>query len=255
MHLFQDSTIRKRRNKSLGSLAAAKPTAHIIRERLLDVRWNFGIGLAIGAFRETQEFMVKADRWLMVDSSAERLKRFAGDAMAVCAKEEILPLEVESMDLCVSFLTMHRTNNLHIHLEQMYHVLRPGGMFLGTLPGGKTLVELQESLMEGEAACSSTAAMRVGPFMDLANGVGLLQNAGFHMCMGDRETFTFYYPSMTDICAHIRGAGENYLLAEATPSLSAPALTHAENHYRELYSRKEGLQATFEVLFLSGWKK
>lgn len=256
VHIFQNITIERRRNKNLGSLHPSKDVAGIIRERLGDIKQDFDIGAAVGAFRETRTLMVKAKRWLMLDSSIERLKRFRSEAWGICTREEILPLEVNSADLCVSFLNMHRINNLNLHLVQINHILKDKGFFLGAFFGGRTLFELQNSLMEGELESRSATGIRVGPFLDLQAAVGMLQEAGFHMCMGDRETFLFYCPTIKDLQGHLKQAGENGLIAKGLPPLNFNSLKQAEEHYKTRFPSPDGsgIRATFEVLFLSGWK-
>ena len=95
------------------------------------------------------------------------------------ADEERLPFAEESLDLAVSLLSLHWTNDLVGALVQIRRALRPDGLFLGAFLGGATLTELRQSLLEAEAEVTGGAGPRVSPFADGLDAAGLLQRAGF----------------------------------------------------------------------------
>ncbi|MCP6711136.1 class I SAM-dependent methyltransferase, partial [Klebsiella pneumoniae] len=63
-------------------------------------------------------------------------------ALKVVVDEERLPFAAVSLDLVVSLLSLHWTNDLVGALVQIRRALKPDGLFIGALFGGQTLTEL-----------------------------------------------------------------------------------------------------------------
>src|SRR5690606_27604229 len=91
------------------------------------------------------------------------------------ADEERLPFAERSLDLVVSSLALHWTNDLVGALVQARRALKPDGLFLGALFGGATLTELRQSLLAAESEIAGGAGLRVSPFADAFDAAGLLQ--------------------------------------------------------------------------------
>ena len=68
------------------------------------------------------------------------------------ADEERLPFQAQSLDLVVSTLALHWTNDLPGALIQVRRALKPDGLFIGAIFGGATLTELRQALMQAEMA-------------------------------------------------------------------------------------------------------
>ena len=104
------------------------------------------------------------------------------------ADEERLPFADQSLDLVVSTLALHWTNDLPGSLIQVRRALRPDGLFLASILGGATLTELRQALMAAEAEITGGAGLRVAPLADAYDAAGLLQRAGFALKRCDRIT-------------------------------------------------------------------
>src|SRR6185437_37536 len=79
------------------------------------------------------------------DLSGAMLAGRGGPRLAL--DEERLPFAAESLDLVVSTLGLHWTNDVVGALIQIRRALKPDGLFLGALLGGVTLTELRQSLV------------------------------------------------------------------------------------------------------------
>jgi SAM-dependent methyltransferase len=151
---------------------------------------------------------------------------------------EELPLADESIDLAVSLLSLHETNDTPGLLAQIRRALKPDGLFLAALPGQGTLAELRTALLEAETEVSGGASPRVAPFMDVRDAGALLQRAGFALPVADSETLTVRYDTMFDLMRDLRAMG-------ATNALVARS--------RKPASRRLCIRATFSLVWLSGW--
>lgn len=163
----------------------------------------------------------------------------------------------ESFDLIFSCLQAHWINDLPEYLRSVYTCLQSGGLFLGALWGGQTLYELRESLLEAELALTGGATARVSPMLHPNDAPALLGQAGFFMPVVDTDLITVSYSSLRNLMKDIRGMGETNKLYDRPKTFTSPTLFEkAEQIYQERFQGTEQkISATFEVIFLTGWKK
>jgi SAM-dependent methyltransferase len=172
----------------------------------------------------------------------------------VVADEERLPFAPASLDLVVSTLALHWTNDLPGALIQIRRALRPDGLFIGAVLGGSTLTELRQSLVAAEAELSDGAGLRIAPFAEAYDGAGLLQRTGFALPVADVDRVTVRYAHPLSLLADLRAMGETNALAERSPPLSRAVLRRAVDIYRERFAQADGrVPATFDILTLTGW--
>jgi len=169
--------------------------------------------------------------------------------------EEALPLRQQGFDLVVSALALQGVNDLPGTLAQIRRILRPDGLFLAALLGGRTLTELRMSLAAAEAEIDGGASPRVAPFADLRDLGSLLQRAGFALPVADVEPLTVRYGSMFALMADLRGMGAaNALVERRKTPLKRGVILRAAEIYAERFADADGkIRATFEFMFLSGW--
>ena len=95
----------------------------------------------------------------------------------------------------------------------------------------------------------------MSPFLDVIDGAGLMQRAGFAMPVADGDATTVRYGDPFRLLADLKGMGETAAFAEAgRPPLSRAILARAMEIYRQRFSDPDGkVRATFEIVTLSGW--
>jgi SAM-dependent methyltransferase len=171
------------------------------------------------------------------------------------ADEERLPFAPESLDLVVSLLSLHWTNDLPGVLIQIRRALKPDGLFMGAFFGGTTLVELRQSLLEAEAEVTGGAGLRISPFADGYDAAGLLQRAGLALPVSDVDRITVRYAHPLKLMADLRAMGEtNALIDRARRPLTRPVLARACEIYQARFGLPDGrIPATFEIVSAMGW--
>ena len=178
--------------------------------------------------------------------------RQAGDPAAPGAAP--LPVEDSAADLVVSLMTLHWANDLPGALSQIRRVLRPDGLFLGTLLGAGTLKELRSVLTEAELVERGGAQARISPFADGFDGAALLQRAGFALPVSDVDRVTVRYPDLFALIRDLRAMGETNVLAGPTRPLTRSIVARAAALYAERHAEADGrIPATFEIVHLAGW--
>ena len=212
-----------------------------------------------GAFaRELQASQAAAqvDRLIEADLSAAMLRLDGGRSpLQVIADEERLPFAPASLDLAVSLLSLHWTNDLVGALVQIRQALKPDGLFIGAIFGGATLTELRQSLLQAESELSNGAGPRVLPFADALDAAGLLQRAGFALPVSDVDRITVRYDHPLKLMADLRAMGEaNALVDRPRRPLTRRLLARVSEIYAERFGLEDGrVPASFEIITLTGW--
>ena len=262
--LFDRSLHRKRLERAARGFDQAdflkRRAVQDIAERLEPIMRNFSVAVDLsartGAFRQALAESEAAQRvglLIEADFSAAMLAGHAGPRLV--ADDERLPFADQSLDLAVSTLALHWTNDVVGSLIQIRRALKPDGLFIGALFGGVTLTELRQSLVAAEAEILGGAGSRVSPFADAADAASLLQRAGFVQPVADVDRVTVTYAHPLKLLADLRQMGETSVLAERHPrALTRTLLARACEIYAERFADPDGrVRATFEILTLTGW--
>ncbi len=195
----------------------------------------------------------KLDLLVETDLSEAMLADRTGPRLVV--DEERLPFAEASLDLVVSTLALHWTNDLVGSLIQIRRALKPDGLFIGSILGGATLTELRQCLLAAESELSGGAGLRVSPFADAFDAAALLQRAGFALPVADVDQVTVRYGHPFDLLRDLRSMGEtNVLLDRPRKPLSRAVLMRAMALYLDRFAQPDGkVPATFEIVTVTGW--
>lgn len=226
-------------------------------ERLSLVERRFAVAVDLGGHTGEMAARLRAggqtDRVVRIERLAALLK---DEEFACVGDEEALPLADDSVDLIISPLSLHLTNDTPGTLVQIRRVLRPDGLFLCGFLGGETLSELRTALLSAEAELPGGVSPRVAPFTDVRDAGGLLQRAGFALPVADQDRLTVRYDTLFDLMADLRAMGMANMLVERSRRPAPRQLfLRAAEIYAERFSDPDGrIRATFDIVYLSGWR-
>jgi len=159
-----------------------------------------------------------------------------------------------SLDLLISFFELHLIDDVAGELARCRASLAPDGVFLACLFGGRTLVELRQSLLAAESQITGSAAARVIPFVEVRTLGTLVGKAGFALPVIDVDTITVKYKSITDLLHDLRNMGEANPSLKPHHSLSRSVMELANQLYVEKFGDENGLlPARFDILHICGW--
>ncbi|OYX31817.1 MAG: SAM-dependent methyltransferase [Caulobacterales bacterium 32-69-10] len=261
--LFDRAVHRSHLDRAAGGYAGflKQRVAEDAAERLFTILRDFPLALDLGsrdgALARALQQEPAANRVgtiIAADLSSRMLGHNPAGLRAV-VDEERLPFGPESLDLVVSLLSLHWTNDLVGALVQIRRALKPDGLFIGALFGGQTLTELRQSLLLAEAELSDGAGLRVSPFADGFDAAGLLQRAGFALPVSDIDRLTVRYDHPLKLMADLRAMGEtNALIDRARKPLSRRVLARTCEIYQQQFGLPDGrIPATFEIVSMTGW--
>jgi len=266
--IFDRRAVRSHRDRAARRLAAHdflfREAGTRLAERLDEINRSFPLALELGAHGSilSSELAArgKIETLIRCDLSSQMLRAGPGKkagrcGFAVASDEESLPFGPATFDLIISSLSLHWVNDLPGALIQARRCLKPDGLFLATIFGRDTLVELRRALTEAEIAESGGAGPRVSPFTDVRDAGALLQRAGFALPVVDVDSITVSYRSALDLMRDLRGMGEANAVAERRrcftrrSTILRAAAIYADQHADESHR----IPATFQLLTLTGW--
>lgn len=171
------------------------------------------------------------------------------------ADDEILDLQEGAHDLILHGLCLHWANDPVGQLVQCRRALKPDGLFLGILFGGRTLHELRAALAQAETALTGGLSPRVVPMAEIRDLGALLQRAGFALPVADAAPVNTSYQTALHLMADLRAMGEGNALDQRLRQPAKRALfTETARIYETAFANADGrVPATFEMIVLTGW--
>jgi SAM-dependent methyltransferase len=206
-----------------------------IQERLIEVNRTFTAPAIVTGFPEIWQDL-RPDAKIVPDS-------------------DLIALESNAYDLVVHAMSLHWANDPIGQLVQCRRALRPDGLCIAVLPGGRSLQELRASLAEAEALVTGGLSPRVLPMGEIRDLGGLMQRAGFALPVADSIAQAVEYRSFAALMSDLRASGEtNALTARLRHFTRRSVLAEAAQIYVRNYATDEGrLKATVDLVVLTGW--
>ena len=260
--LFDRDLLHRRRERFLHRLSTAdfllQRAAAELDERLDLVLRDFPVVLDLGSGNGAMVArLLRRDnvaRVIASDASPALMRALSGVSKVVC-DEEFLPFGEASFHLVTSILSLHFINDLPDTLSQIRQTLRPDGLFMAAVPGGRTLYELREAFMQAEEEITGGASPRIAPMAGVREYGSLLQRAGFALPVVDIDCVKVRYSDPLALMRELRlmGAG-NVMSARLKNPMSRSLLQRVMEIYRREHGEEEGgISVTFEIIYMSGW--
>jgi len=173
----------------------------------------------------------------------------------VVCDEDCLPIKKNSLDLLISFLSLHAVNDIPGTLIQCLDSLKPDGLFLAVFIGGETLFELRTIFQHVEIEHHQGLSQRFMPLITTKDAGQLLGRAGFALPVTDVDKIVVRYPSVRCLLDDLKKTTNTTILNDRShPALSRKFLSRVDTLYQKQFPSPEGgIQATFELIYMTGW--
>jgi NADH dehydrogenase [ubiquinone] 1 alpha subcomplex assembly factor 5 len=162
-----------------------------------------------------------------------------------------------SFDLIASNLSLHWVNDIGDIIKKIKTLLKPDGVFLGTMFGGDTLHELRASLAIAEQEREGGISPHISPMFPIADACSLLSNGGLKLVTVDTAQIQIEYDNAFALMRHLWWMGESNASTNRRLVISRETMLAAAAIYEHLYGIKEGnktvIPATFNIIFMIGW--
>jgi SAM-dependent methyltransferase len=263
MMVFDRTLLRARRERARPGYAGfdflEEEIAERTADRLLDMNRSFDLAVELGArsgaFGQAARASGKIGSLISSDLAPGWAIDRARDGFAVAADEEALPFAAHAFDAVLSNLALHWVNDLPGTLSQIRRMLKPDGLFMASILGGETLVELRDALSAAEIEITGGLSPRVSPFADVRDAGGLLQRAGFALPVVDTEMLTVTYETAFHLMRDLKGMGESNVVRERSKApVGRTLFTRTAEIYAERFAGPDGrIPARFQILTLTAW--
>ncbi|MBU2866699.1 methyltransferase domain-containing protein [Pacificibacter marinus] len=189
----------------------------------------------------------------IVTSFPELWQSWFPDATVV-ADDDVLNLQERQHDLVIHAMSLHWANDPVGQLIQCNRALKPDGLMIAAFFGDQTLHELRSCLSQAEIECSGGLSPRVLPMGELRDLGGLLQRASFALPVADKTTTKVTFSSLNQLIHDLRAMGETSALHARSRKTATRALFDlTQTLYKKHFSDQDRLNATFDMVFLTGW--
>ncbi|KAL9916452.1 arginine-hydroxylase NDUFAF5, mitochondrial [Glossina fuscipes] len=232
-----------------------------LSDRIFDIKREFENAADLGCSRGFLSRHVLAEsvkHLTLCDMSPTMLSQAQGTPGLRISKKEMDEENIEfaenSLDLVMSSLSLHWVNDLPGCFSRIIKSLKPDGVFIASMFGGDTLYELRSSLQLADLERKGGIAPHISPFTQIRDVGALLNRAGFTMLTIDTDELVIGYPSMFELMWDLKGMAENNAAFNRPAHLDRDIMLAASAIYKELYTKDKGVPATFQIIYLVGWK-
>ena len=252
------SKIRARKNWNKHNFIF-KNVSHILIEKISEIKKDFKRILLITS--DLDETILKLDNLkydeLIILSENKKFNNISNKK----EKKEIVgsvfsnTLNIK-FDLIISNLCLHRVDEVVLYGSNIMNLLESNGLFICSYFGGKTLIELRDSLIRTDQERNSGSYQRIIPYIDMIDATNIFSKVGFKEIVSDKVTLRIKYKNVRNLLKDIKGMGENNNLISRYRGMTTKSfIDKLEQNYRKKYQDSEQrLITTCDIIFLSMWK-
>ncbi|XP_059661621.1 putative methyltransferase At1g22800, mitochondrial isoform X2 [Cornus florida] len=264
--IFDRHLKRKQRDRAAWLMSPKDSFVDTVAENLLDrledCKKTFPTALCLGGSLEAVRRLLRGrgaiEKLIMMDTSYDMVKMCKETEQDVSSKsietsfvvgdEEFLPLKESSVDLVISCLGLHWTNDLPGAMIQSRLALKSDGLFLAAILGGETLRELRIACTVAQMEREGGISPRLSPLAHVRDAGNLLTRAGFTLPGVDVDEYTVRYKSALELIEHLRSMGETNALLQRKNILKRETALATAAVYESMFAEEDGtVPATFQV--------
>jgi NADH dehydrogenase [ubiquinone] 1 alpha subcomplex assembly factor 5 len=252
--IFDAAAIRRHRSRAAATIATIAPIldelAAPMLDRLDDTKTIFKSALDLGGRGAIAPALQSRGMTVISADLSPAIAAFAG-GLPVAIDGEALPFADKIFDLIIAHLSLHWINDLPGALIQLRRALKPGGLFLASMPVLGTLAELRTALLTAEHSLTNAVNPRVSPFPDLRDCAGLLQRAGFAAPVADMQETRLIYATPLTLFRELRAAGETNAVIARSRTIPPRALLPLG--LASLAAATGKIEVTLKMAIMTGW--
>lgn len=194
--------------------------------------------------------------WEMVRYAAVRQRRFQNGPFLLQADLNEMPFKVGSFDIAVSNVVYQRVRHLDQAFLEARRIIRPKGLFCFSLMTKNTLRELHRSFEKAYKRVRGPQLPQAHRHPSASTVIASLKKAGFSIIGVRKFRKRPAYNSTYEILKWIKDVGANHHYENWIDGIEGRAvLNEMERIYREDYSSKGKIFATFEGLIISARRR
>ncbi|MEO5328720.1 MAG: methyltransferase domain-containing protein [Magnetococcus sp. THC-1_WYH] len=246
-------------------------TGELLASRLGEIRVQpkiiLDLGCRSGLFREALKRLNKGKTRIVsatfAESCAENIQQrnrrfalFTKKPGVLCSHPLRLPFPNGTFDGVLSNMALHWGGSQREQFHEIRRVLKPDGVFLFTIPGAQTLIELRMCLAELDQQRWHRLWPRIPEFPSIHTLGDTLLRLGFRLPVVDRDVIHPTFADTQTLLQHLRSLGGCNPHIERHNALTPKGyFTQLQHLYQSRYAATSPrLSATVEILFGHGWR-
>ena len=219
-----------------------------ISDRLAIVSRNFENILLIGPAAQF-ESLILGDREGTVTKATLGPLEAAHEGYALI-ENDLLPFDTGSFDLVVCVGMLESLNDLPGFLIQLRRLLKPDGLFLGSILGAGSLSTLKALMIAAEG---DRVGARLHPQIDLKTIADLIVRAGFNLPVADQDDLNVRYSQLDRLLSDLRDMGLGNSLSGNRPYIGKDTYKALLKRWDKSADTDGKVTETFTFLHLLGW--
>jgi len=217
-------------------------------EKIVDI----GSGIGLGT-KKLKELYLDAE-FYMFDKSFQSLNlEYAGNksTFLVCGDFTKTSFKDNAFDFVYSSSALHWDLDVKSSFEEMYRILKPGGLLLFSTYGPDTLIELRSAWAQVDDG------KHVNEFYDMHDLGDLMLALNFIDTVVDSEKIIIDYDNVKQLQVDLKNIGSHVTQdnKKVNGLLSKNKMKLMYMEYEKFKNQSGSLPATYEVIYGSAWKK
>lgn len=204
------------------------------------------LGCGTGYFSNVLKNMFPQSTLLGLDLAEGMLlqaKRTINNVTWLAGDAENLPFKSNSVDIIFSNLALQWCHDFTKVLDEVYRVLKSGGLFVFTTLCDGTLFELKKSWQQVDNHT------HVNQFITLAEYTAMLNGSCFSIDNCYCQSEVAYYPTLTELMTDLKGIGAHNINPNRSKGLTSRQQLVTLVKAYECYRNEYGLPLTYQVLY------
>ncbi|GAB4296237.1 MAG: malonyl-ACP O-methyltransferase BioC [Desulfuromonadia bacterium] len=222
----------------------------LCRHRVASPRVVVDIGAGTGKLLKELERVYPDALMIPIDAAhgmSLHAQRVTGLSHAVTADAEAIPLRSGRAGLVISSSAFQWLDLLDTPFREIHRILLPGGWFIFSLFGSRTLWELRDSYRRAAQRRNRTDRTRTFPSREDVSAS--LLSAGFRVDSLWTECEEEIYSDVPSLIRAIRGIGANTPRTRAISLAERGVMVDMMDIYRVMYGKNSMIPASYEVVY------
>lgn len=175
---------------------------------------------------------------------------------ALVSNSDSFPFKRNHFDVVISNMALHWSNNPAATLREMRRVLKPGGIFLISIPGEESLQELKVCLADLDKKWWGRVWPRFPELPDMHGFGDLLASSGYYQSIADRDPIQAPFPDTMTLLKGLKQIGAGNFHNDRLPGLTPKGyFQELSQLYQQRFGLEDGrINVSMEILFGHAWK-
>lgn len=197
----------------------------------------------------------KNTNYSVLDISKDILNTLPNFIKTYCFDHDEWNLKENQYDLIISNFYIHLTNNYNKLLNNINLSLKKEGFFIASIPGINCFLELKNTMLSTDAFIYKGAYKRFQDNLSIQDISQLLKTNRYKDIVIDIDTICFQYNNFNKLLNDIKNLGNSYIFFDRKKNFeNKKYFKKIENFYWKKFSKKNKLNLTLEIIYISGWK-